>query len=275
MTFEVGTQTYTVEPPPPAGTIALINGSQLLTIGGAEETLDGAIVSAASSGIVFYGDGGGRGGGETGTILYPAPQTTEESAGEVVFTAASLKITAIQAGPSGVVSVDGTVISAGGSAITYGGAAYSAASNGIVVDGSNGEKSTILYLSSSQTSEESGGEAVFTAAFQTMTAVQAGSGGLVSVDGTVITAGEAAFTRDGATYSAVSNGIVVDGNTVSFTAASSPRSVASASQGDSSGSGSAGLSSVSSTSTSGASSWGGEERLWAAISALAVAWMLR
>lgn len=106
---------------------------------------------------------------------------------------------------NGLPVVDGTTLAANGAPTTIGGQVVSAASGAVVIG------SEALQLASDPTAGSgSDPKIVFTADDQTLTAVPRTSQGILVVDGTTISAGQAAVTVHGATISAATDGLVVD-----------------------------------------------------------------
>ncbi|GAB1729008.1 hypothetical protein NU195Hw_g3318t1 [Hortaea werneckii] len=117
----------------PSGII--LDGTTLLA-GGSAVTISGNTISVASSGIVIANDG------STSTILLPTASSLPES--KAVLTLGSRTFTAYQVTQSpGVVDIGGSRLSIGGQAITINGEVISAASSGIVEDGTLVSWSTI------------------------------------------------------------------------------------------------------------------------------------
>ncbi|KAI9713503.1 MAG: hypothetical protein M1820_000885 [Bogoriella megaspora] len=198
-------------------------GSSTLTLvpGGSATTLGGQILSAAPSGIVVdrttkpwlqYSDN--QPSTEEGTTQLVAPFTLSESP----YTAIETNIP----GPgNGVIIPLGTTsatLSAGGPATTIDGHAISAASNGIVVDGSTEAFTpSIFTLGTSETI------APFTISGSAYTAFETSIPGLgeeivIPISGSKITLspGGSDATVGGEVISAVSTGIVVGGTTKGF-----------------------------------------------------------
>ncbi|KAK3074974.1 hypothetical protein LTR53_002143 [Teratosphaeriaceae sp. CCFEE 6253] len=123
----VGSSAYTVS----SGSIAVIAGSTL-SIGGPEATAEGQTISLASEGVVVASSG------TTETISYADPPASPSALVEVeaVIPLSSRTLTVYQvASSTGIVQFDGTKLFVGGSAATVDGQTISAASNGILEDG--------------------------------------------------------------------------------------------------------------------------------------------
>ncbi|KAI6861866.1 hypothetical protein KC343_g6004 [Hortaea werneckii] len=117
----------------PSGVI--LDGTTLLA-GGSAVTISGNTISLASSGIIIANDG------STSTILLPTASSLPES--KAVLTLGSRTFTAYQVTQSpGVVDIGGSRLSIGGQAITINGEVISAASSGVVEDGTLVSWSTI------------------------------------------------------------------------------------------------------------------------------------
>nr|OQO30733.1 hypothetical protein B0A51_01857 [Rachicladosporium sp. CCFEE 5018] len=113
---------FTVSAPSALGA-AVVNGVTL-PAGGPATRIDGQLVSATSGGVVIDGQ-----------IVSLAPQVTPGAA--VLFTATNgQSITASQGSATGLVIVGGNTLSVGGAAVTISGQVISAATGGVVVDGS-------------------------------------------------------------------------------------------------------------------------------------------
>jgi putative intracellular protease/amidase len=195
-------QTFTASPASSGGAV-IIDGITI-AVGQAAATLHGAIISAASGGLVVDGS----------TATYSDQTASFVDRQRMTFTANGQIFTASPASSGGAVVIDGTTIAVGQAAATLHGATISAASNGLVVDGS-----TMAY--SDQTAVLADNHRLtFTADGQTFTASPTSNGGAIVVDGTTISVGHPAATLNGATISAASNGIVVDGSTMSYADAS-------------------------------------------------------
>ena len=178
-------QVFTAQASSGAGGAIVVVGSTL-SPGGPPATISGAVLSAASQGLVI-------GGTETiafTTLAQPA----------MVFTLSGQAHTALESA-GGVLVVDGSVtLTPGGSATTVSGAVYSAASSGLVIDGS----STVSVLSAHAAT-------TLTLEGQPFTASAAGSN-LVVLDGSVtLSPGGSATVVSGHTLSAGSDGMVIDG----------------------------------------------------------------
>ncbi|OQO06490.1 hypothetical protein B0A48_08273 [Cryoendolithus antarcticus] len=113
---------FTVSAPSALGA-AVVNGVTL-SAGGPATRIDGQLVSATSGGVVVDGQ-----------TVSLAPQVTPGAA--VLFTATNgQSITASQGSATGLVIVGGSTLSVGGAAVTISGQVISAATGGVVVDGS-------------------------------------------------------------------------------------------------------------------------------------------
>jgi hypothetical protein len=180
--------------------VPVIDGTPLPT-DGSPMTVDGKSVNAVGGAVVIG----------TQTIDLASHHTADSQA--AVFTANGQAFTAVHGSNSWVAVIDGTTLSVGGQAVTVQGAIVSAASNGVVVDGS-----TIEYEDASSIANP----AVLTLGSNIATASAIGSD--VFVIGTVtLTAGGSDATISGHTVSAASTGVVVDGS-LSSTEASTTQS---------------------------------------------------
>jgi hypothetical protein len=195
-------QTFTALPASSSGAV-IIDGT-MIAVGQAAATLQGATVSAAPGGIVVDGS----------TATYGDQTAVLVDNHRMMFTANGQTFTALPASSSGAVIIDGTTIAVGQAAATLHGATISAAPNGIVVDGS-----TEIYSDQTAVLVDSQ-QVTFTADGQTFTVSPASGGRAAIVDGTTISVGHAAATLHGATISAASDGIIVDGSMVSYAEAS-------------------------------------------------------
>ena len=172
--------------------VPVIDGAPLPT-DSSPMTIDGQSVSAVDGAIVIG----------THTIDLAGDQTADSQT--AVFTADGQAFTVVPSSSGEVAIVDGTTLSVGGPAVTAHGATISAASNGVVVDGS-----TIEYEDASS----AGSPAVVTLGSNVATASAIGSD--VFAIGTVtLTAGGSDAAISGHTVSAASSGIVVDGSSSS------------------------------------------------------------
>ena len=183
------------------GGIAVI-GRTTISAGGPAATFGNQIVSAASNGIAF----------NDGTITYsaldaPVSEAATFGAGDHLYTA-----TGIKGGNAAV--FDGTTVSAGGPAETIRGQVVSAVSGGIVVDGQ-----TVAYTAATNQNTPA---AVYTANGQTHSALEVDNGSAALVDGTNLSVGGPAETFHGQAMSAVPNGVVVNGQTITYSAAIGP-----------------------------------------------------
>jgi hypothetical protein len=172
---------------------------QTLTPGGPAITVDGQTISLASAGLVEDGS----------TVPFDSQATSNEIVAPI--TASGSTYTAFE-DPShpGTWIVDGTTLSAGGPAITFHGETISAASNGLIVDGSSVPLTTqtptvedVAYFI-----DEDGVTHTVLATLGASTAV---------VDGSItLTLGGSGTTVDGESLSLASGGLVVDGTTESW-----------------------------------------------------------
>ena len=119
--FTVNGQVFTAVPGSNSG-IAVVDGTTL-SVGGQAATVQGATISAAANGIVVDGS----------TIEYGYAGSTP---GPAVLTFGSNVATASAIGPD-VFAIGTVTLTAGGSDATISGHAVSAASTGVVIDGSS------------------------------------------------------------------------------------------------------------------------------------------
>ncbi|KAK4541467.1 hypothetical protein LTR36_007913 [Oleoguttula mirabilis] len=195
-------QTLTVSSAKQLGSAVVINGATL-SQGGGDATINGQTVSAISNGLVVDG---------TTTLL---SLTTAGAAGasETVLTVDGQTLTASAvAGPSGgVIVVNGITLSNGGPAQAIQGITVTAASDGIVADGST------ALLSVPTGDASSALQTVLTVDGHTLTAsAVSGQSGVYAVDGQTLSNGGAGATVEAATLSAFSGGLVLDGTSSSL-----------------------------------------------------------
>lgn len=183
--------------------VPMIDGNPLPT-DGSPMTVDGQTVSAVDGGIVIG----------TQTIDLAGAQTADLQA--AVFTANGQAFTAVPGSSNELAVVDGTTLSVGGQAVTAHGATLSAASNGIVVDGS-----TIGYEAAANPSAS---PAVLTFGPSNVATASAIGSGVFVIGSATLTAGGSDATISGHTVSAAVSGVVVDGSSSRSTDASETRS---------------------------------------------------
>jgi hypothetical protein len=194
MTFTANGQTFTASPATSGG--AVVIGGTTITVSQAAATLHGVTISAVSGGIVVDGS----------TATYGDQTAVLVDSQKVTFMAQGQTFTASPASSGGAIIIDGTTISVGHAAATLHGAIISAASDGLVVDGS-----TVSYADASGSPHP----AVITLGSSIATA-SAVSSGVFAIGTVTLTAGESGTTVSGHVVSAASDGIVVDGSTVSY-----------------------------------------------------------
>ncbi|GAB7356740.1 hypothetical protein MBLNU459_g7645t2 [Dothideomycetes sp. NU459] len=187
------------------GSTVVVLGTQSVTAGGSAATVNGAEVSAASDGIVIA----------SSTIPYshiPASSGTAMSSGIAeIFTIGTQTVTAITQA-SGEAVIGSVTLTVGGPALIIDGQAISQASVGLIVETPAAEHSTVSSVSGAAV-------IVFTVGTNTLTASSEADGN-VGIGSQTLSPGAPAITTDGATISAGSSGIVVDGTqTVAFSAA--------------------------------------------------------
>ncbi|KAI9693111.1 MAG: hypothetical protein M1822_005106 [Bathelium mastoideum] len=193
-----------------------IGGTQV-TVGGAPAVVDGQAISADSSGFVVEGS-------NDATYTLPFSSISADpgiSGEEAIFTADGHTYTAqgTNVGGKEVIIMSGSALSPvmtltlSGAAITTNGMTLSAASSGILVDGS-----LVLLPSAAATAAEAeatltlGGDAV------TVSGVSGHTNG-VAVDGVTLTEDGSAAVVDGQTVSLGTSGVVVDGKSGKATVA--------------------------------------------------------
>ena len=173
-----------------AGGSAATQGTQVLSVASPGLVLDGTSTVVISYEIVLDG---------TSTLTGPS------QAPAAIVTAGGSAYTAVEQDP-GTISLAQTTISAGGAAVTMNGQAFSAASSGLVFDGT----STLAFASQAPA-------AIVTAGGATVTAIQEDPG-TVFIDQMTISVGGDAATIGGQTFSAASSALVINGtSTVSYT----------------------------------------------------------
>ncbi|KAK4950665.1 hypothetical protein LTR10_010658 [Elasticomyces elasticus] len=113
------------------GSVVVVAGSTISS-GGSAVTLNGETLSLGSSGLVIANSGSTQ----TARLSAPTPTPSALAQVEAVLTHDSRTLTVYQvASSSGIVEVDGTRLFVGGSAVTADGHTISAASNGVLDDG--------------------------------------------------------------------------------------------------------------------------------------------
>ncbi|KAK3622592.1 hypothetical protein LTR22_024741 [Elasticomyces elasticus] len=164
----------------------------MVSVGGPAATIDGHTVSAGASGLVVDGMA-------VGSLSTPEPGSIGPLVTTVTY--AGQSFTFSQDAANGNPVVDGSItITVGGSATSINGQYVSAGQNSIVVG-------------TSTVSLAAAGVDVISAGSTSFTTSQDAAPGVEVVDGTIsLTAGRAAATADGHTFSAYSGGVVVDGN---------------------------------------------------------------
>ncbi|KAI6901870.1 hypothetical protein KC318_g3037 [Hortaea werneckii] len=127
---------YALESDPTSTPRGIVLDGTTLLAGGSAVTISGSTISLASSGIIVANDG------STSTIALSTASSLPES--KAVLTLGSRTLTAYQVAQlPGVVEIGGSRISIGGQAITINGEVVSAASSGVVEDGTLVSWSTI------------------------------------------------------------------------------------------------------------------------------------
>jgi len=159
--FTAGSATYTATA---LRSGVLVVAQHTVSVGGAPLTLDNQVVSADRSGVVIDG---------TKTVaLSPAGSTYGSAEQVVVFTAGSATYTATEHS-SGLVGVDQSTLSVGGPPTTLGSEVVSAASSGLVLDGTTTLSfSSEVPAGSSSMSTPSSGQSSGTASGSVAGAIQ-------------------------------------------------------------------------------------------------------
>ena len=218
----VGGQPISTDPFNPSGVII---GGRPLTPGQAT-IINGHTASVASSGVIVI-DGYSTIpihasvtalGAANPDAQLPSSSSSISSQPYAILTLDSSAITvAPMSGSSSVFIIDGSSLTVGGAPAVIDGRTLSAASSGIVVQGSNGA-STVQFSSAAGSGLDAGAAesgAVLTLGPQgslvTATPV-AGPSGVYRVGGTEITVGGTAAIYDGQTVSAAPGGVVVEGS---------------------------------------------------------------
>ncbi|KAK3676401.1 hypothetical protein LTR78_003677 [Recurvomyces mirabilis] len=167
-------------------------GTAILKAGGPAMSISGRTISAGPSGLLVDGTSC------TASGLPPAPTG-------VVFTQGSILATATEMAP-GIFVFGTATLSVGGPAAMISGQTLSAADKGLVINGQSLTASTLVPRPTFGV--------LLTESFKQTTATEIGPG--VFAIGTVtLTAGDLVATIAGETISAVADGLVVDGQTVS------------------------------------------------------------
>ncbi|KAK3116652.1 hypothetical protein LTR53_002766 [Teratosphaeriaceae sp. CCFEE 6253] len=149
----------------------------------------------------------------TSTIAFSPPNANTGAAQTAVITDGGTTFTAVGDG-SGAVVVGGTTLTAGGAAVTVASQVFSAASSGLIIDGTR----KVAFSTIAGATADSAQTAIVTGGGSTFTAVQEDPG-TVAVGGTTLIAGEAAVTIAGQVFSAAPSGLVIDGtSTAAFSA---------------------------------------------------------
>ncbi|KAK4502052.1 hypothetical protein PRZ48_007863 [Zasmidium cellare] len=199
-TFVAGGTTYTAFQTGGAGTAVL--GGATLSQGGPAATLaNGETVSLGPAGLVVVD------GEATSTAGFQNPQATSGAAQQATFAIDGTTYTAVAAGSSDTVVIDGQTLSIGGSAITVDGQTISLGSSGIVIaaDGTT----TTAQLTDSATPTNWISQAIITAGSSTLTAYGiAGESGKIVLDGTTLTQGGSPITINGEVFSLGKDGLV-------------------------------------------------------------------
>ncbi|GAB1740365.1 hypothetical protein NU219Hw_g5471t1 [Hortaea werneckii] len=131
-----GITAYALESDPTSTPRGIVLDGTTLFAGGSAVTISGNTISLASSGIIIATDG------STSTISLPTASSLPESM--AVLTLGSRTVTAhLVAESPGVVDIGGNCFSIGGQAITMDGEVISAASSGVIEDGTLVSWSTI------------------------------------------------------------------------------------------------------------------------------------
>lgn len=193
----VGSRVYTAVNIQAGGQELIELGSVMLTVGGTPQTLSGQIISAAASGLVV-----------DGTTASFSPIYAPAITSAAVFSAGGQLHTVQDI--AGALEMDGTSLTAS-ETISVDGQLVSIGSSGIVAGGS-----TIVYSSVAQPSAA----AVLTLDGQLFTAIetQLGTQQLVEIGTLTLTVGGSVATLRGDVLSAATNGLLVQGSTVSFSA---------------------------------------------------------
>jgi hypothetical protein len=196
----IGSSTITAILATRSGNAIVVDGTTL-SQGGSPITIDGTQVSAGTDGLVVNG-------AQTVRISKFEAVPTAAAASQAVLTVGGSTITATAAsGLDAAIVIDGTTLSPGGLAITVNGTKLSAGSAGLVVEGTRTIQ--LSALNSAPTSTNAW-QTVLTLGDSTITAIlSSGSGNAVVVNGTTLSPGGPAITKDGTRLSAGTAGLVV------------------------------------------------------------------
>lgn len=199
----IGSQTFTASAADPNNPSAIVIAGTTLVPGGQAATIEGAVISAGSAGLVIDGS---QTIPLTGVI--PPPTAAAAAASQAILTLGSSTITAIlPPGTGNAMVIDGTTLMAGESAATIAGAVVSVGDGGLVIDGS--QTFPLTAIASMPTAAS---QAVLTLGSSTITAVSlSGTGDKVVVDGTTLSLGGPAIAIDGTELSLGTAGLVVGG----------------------------------------------------------------
>lgn len=193
--FQIGSSTFTEVP----GS-NLVLGSTTISAGGAAATVNGQLVSVGSSGIVV-------GGSMLSFSAISTPGTTKVPI--AVFTVGSQVLTETQGKP---LVIGSQTLPLNGPAATVGGEVISVASNGVVI--SSVSTSSPSTMSKAPASPSTSG-AVFTLEHSTYTDFE---GSTLVIGSKTLSVGGPAITVGRDTISLASNGVVIDGAMISFSA---------------------------------------------------------
>jgi hypothetical protein len=202
VTFTIGSQTLTASAGDAADPSAVVVAGTTLTPGGSATTINGAVVSAGSAGLVIDGT---RTVGLPNGGLGPAGV-----ASQAILTLGSSTVTAVlAAGIGNAIVIDGTTVVPGGSAITVDGTRLSAGTAGLVIAGTQTIPRSAFDPAPTAAAAS---QAVFTLGSDIITAfVPPGAVATIVVDGTTLSAGGSAITVDGTRLSAGTAGLVIGG----------------------------------------------------------------
>lgn len=179
--------------------VPVIDGTPLPP-NGSPMTVDGQFASAVDGGVVIG----------TQTIDLTGSQTADSQAEQVIDIDGKTHTIAEQ---NGFPVIDGTPLPTDGSPVTIDEQSVNAMDGAVVIG------TQTIHLTGDQTADSQA--AVITANGQAFTAMPGSDSGVAIVDGKTISIGGQAVTVQGATISAVSNGVVLDGSTIGYEDASS------------------------------------------------------
>jgi len=209
--FTIGSQTFTASAADAANPSTIVLAGTTLSRGGPAATINGAVVSVGSAGVVVDGT--------RSVQLSDSKSSPTAAASRAILTVGSSTITAILAtGSNSAIVVDGTTLSQGGPAVTVDGTLVSAGTAGLVVDGAQ-----TIPISDFEPTAASVPQDVLTLGDSAITAFAAsGTNHAIVIDGTTLLPGDPAITVDGTKFSVETAGLIVDGTwTIPLSAAGS------------------------------------------------------